>query len=717
MVSGRYPLPGTLRHPGMRASPSSKLTDAHLHFHRFLTRLSSRLFPRVGNGGEGVDCLLISLPASKERRRALLARMDPGGWRLSAIDACHPAEASSLDDGEWARFHGMAERLRPGQRGCFLSHRRAWLRARESKAGLSVILEDDAVPLYGKAPPLPALPEDLDLLYLHHFAQRIPTTRQVLAHLLRAPLQCLTRPFRVFPIDTVLHSHCGRVGLGAMPASAYAVTPRGADKLLSLFDDVGNYDHWDAVVLRHSTSERTRARMLPDIQSDSVWFYRGQRPDRAWSKRSSITLNAYAIYPPLFLHDHRAPSVKLAVRDATASPGGEAGSDRTHEEPSAEAAVRDATASSNGETGPDRTHEAPSIKPEVRDSAASPTGEAESDRTLEAPPVKLTVRDPMASPGAETGSFRTHPLSAQAGRLTPEGRAGEAGRTAQTWLLCGIPRSGNGLCCRLADKLPDTVALSQPYDPRWVVDGVRFGSLPRTPQAACGRLDEFAAEVRRQIRHEGRAPSHQVGGGLYDNIMASGRSADSGLRERRGEWASVAIDKPLSERFTLFMSQPSVFSALLPELAEHFACLALVRNPLSLLASWQTVNLPFNRGRIAGAEPYDPKLRRALDEEPERLRRQLIILEWFFARYHAHLERNRVIRYEDLVESGGMTLFRGLGHERVEPVVLKSRNESGLYDGATVDALLGALLASGGAWTHFYRASDLERAAEGIRRP
>ena len=303
-----------------------------------------------------------------------------------------------------------------------------------------------------------------------------------------------------------------------------------------------------------------------------------------------------------------------------------------------------------------------------------------------------------------------------AGTSPPGGEAVEVEDVVQTWLLCGIPRSGNGLCCRLADRLPDTVALSQPYHPHCTFEGVRIGSLPRGPRDASVRLGEFAAKVRRQIREEGRAPSHQVGGGLYDNIMGSERDADSGLRERRGEWGSIAIDKPLSERFTLFMSQPAVFSALLPEAAERFACLALVRNPLSLLASWQTVNLPFNRGRIAGAEPYDPKLRRALDDEPDRLRRQLIILEWFFARYDAHLERRNVIRYEDLVESGGTVLFRRLGHERAEPVVLKSRNESVLYDEDRVDTLLDALLASGGAWTRFYRPSELEGAAEGIRR-
>ena len=622
----------------MAASPLRTLLGHYLRFKRFLVRPPFALLPSRGSDGGRVHSLLISLPVSEGRRRALLSRLNRQSWGLSFLQACCPADSGSLDDAEWERYRAMSDRLRPGQRGCFLSHRRAWLRALESDARITVILEDDVIPLYECLPALPALPPDLDLLYLHHFAQRIPTVGQLLLQFVCAPADCLGRPFKVLPIDAVLASHCGKLRLGAMPGCAYAVTQTGAERLLSLFDEVGNYDNWDAIVLRHAMSASVHERMLPAIRSDALWFYRGQRPDRAWARRSSISLHAYALYPPLFLHDHRAPSVKITVADSVSPP---------------------ARALRTGAT-PSR--------------AAAP---------------------------------------AHARR---RGEAGDAKHLARTWLLCGIPRSGNGLCCRLVGALPDTVALSQPYSPRYEFDGIRFGSLPREPRAACVRLAEFATKVRAQVLTQGRAPSHQVGGGLYDNIMTSERDADSGLRERHGEWGSVAIDKPLTAHFTLVMSQPAVFSALLPDAADRFACLALVRNPLAILASWQTVNLPFHRGRIEGAEPYDPGLRCTLDEEPDRLRRQLVILEWFFARYAAHMDPQRVIRYEDLVSSGGTVLFRALGHGGVRPAVLKSRNESALYDRATAEILLEALLATSGAWTRFYRPSDLEQAADGIRR-
>ena len=121
-------------------------------------------------------------------------------------------------------------------------------------------------------------------------------------------------------------------------------------------------------------------------------------------------------------------------------------------------------------------------------------------------------------------------------------------------------------------------------------------------------------------------------------------------------------------------------------------------------------------------ERFDPELRRTLDGEPETLRRQVVVLNWFFARYRAARQRGRlppenVIRYEDLVESGGQTLFRLLGHAGAPPVEgLKSRNDSALYDKALAGTLLEALLEAGGSWTHFYSPEDCERVAEKVRK-
>ena len=274
--------------------------------------------------------------------------------------------------------------------------------------------------------------------------------------------------------------------------------------------------------------------------------------------------------------------------------------------------------------------------------------------------------------------------------------------------MSGVPRSGTSLCCRLAGDLPDTVALSEPIRRK------AFGGMD-TPRGACVRIGDFAEQARARILAERRAPSVQVEGRLDDNRTAE-RHTDAGLRRLRAELGEIAIGKPLSARFTLLVKHNALFAALLPQLTESFSCLALVRNPVSVLASWQTVDLPVHRGRIPAGEEFDRDLYRTLEEEPEVLRRQLIVLDWFFGRYQAHLAPANIIRYEDLVESGGLALFRRLGHAGARPAVLKSRNDSALYDGVMIDTLLKALLDTGGHWTRFYGPVDCERVADRIRR-
>ena len=276
-----------------------------------------------------------------------------------------------------------------------------------------------------------------------------------------------------------------------------------------------------------------------------------------------------------------------------------------------------------------------------------------------------------------------------------------------TWLLTGIPRSGSSLACRLAGELPDVVALSEPM--------ARTESAGMTAAAtACERIEHFVARTRRLIERDRRAPSLHVGGRLDDNVVAN--DAEGGLRRRQAEQGEIHIAKALSEKFTLLVKHNALFAALLPQLSESFACVALVRNPLAVLASWQTVDMPVNRGRIPAGEQFDAALRNMLDRTGDALARQRLVLNWFFAQYGDNLPDERILRYEDLVASGGGVLFRLLGHADVVPRPLSSRNDQASYGEAGVEGLLHALTKAGGAWTRFYSRADCEAAADRLLR-
>ena len=88
------------------------------------------------------------------------------------------------------------------------------------------------------------------------------------------------------------------------------------------------------------------------------------------------------------------------------------------------------------------------------------------------------------------------------------------------------------------------------------------------------------------------------------------------------------------------------------------------------------------------------------------------MLNWFFSNYLAHLERGNIIRYEDLVNSGGSLLFSLLGHADARPAPLEDRNTNVLYQGSMPDVLLDSLIKEGGAWLEFYHPAECERLAE-----
>jgi hypothetical protein len=64
-----------------------------------------------------------------------------------------------------------------------------------------------------------------------------------------------------------------------------------------------------------------------------------------------------------------------------------------------------------------------------------------------------------------------------------------------------------------------------------------------------------------------------------------------------------------------------MFTALLPALLRRFPTFAVVRNTLSVLTSWNSVDIPARQGRVPKAELYDPDLVRRMTVIEDRLER------------------------------------------------------------------------------------------------
>jgi hypothetical protein len=171
----------------------------------------------------------------------------------------------------------------------------------------------------------------------------------------------------------------------------------------------------------------------------------------------------------------------------------------------------------------------------------------------------------------------------------------------------------------------------------------------------------------------------------------------------------ITIDKELSPDFTLVVKHCGSFTATLDRLVTRFPVYAIVRNPLSMLASWATVEFAVQRGRVPVAEGLDRELKTKLASIEDVLDRQIHILTWFHERIRRYLPDEAIIRYESIVETGGKALavVQPSAGSLAEP--LQSQNTSDLYDRERMLRIGERLLKSEGAHWQTYSKESVER--------
>jgi hypothetical protein len=169
--------------------------------------------------------------------------------------------------------------------------------------------------------------------------------------------------------------------------------------------------------------------------------------------------------------------------------------------------------------------------------------------------------------------------------------------TAPNVILTGIPRSGTTLVCHLINTLPDSIALHEPMRVHELVVGDHL--------AATDIVARFFAQTRASLLADGTAPSKHVGRRIPDRHVSDHPSED-GLRRDDSSYGTVSFTKALTPDFLLVLKHPSAFTALLE--LRTFPSFAIVRNPLAILGSWNSVQMGFRDGHAPIAEQLDPTL-------------------------------------------------------------------------------------------------------------
>jgi len=268
-------------------------------------------------------------------------------------------------------------------------------------------------------------------------------------------------------------------------------------------------------------------------------------------------------------------------------------------------------------------------------------------------------------------------------------------------ILTGIPRSGTTLATSLLDRVPGVVALSEPIDP------VSLRGMGR--EAIAAAIVRWIGEERASILATGRARTKLRDGVVPEDMVAGAPGAD-GLRTVRVDdgWVDVR-ERGLRPDFRLIVKHPGLFAVVLPELAARLPCVAVVRNPLATLLSWQTMGMPLRDGHSVNVEAVDGDLSRRLAAEPDRHRRQVLLLGWWVGRFRRTLPDPLIVRYEEIIATGGRALAPAAPGAAQLDLPLASRNRSPLYDPALVDRLAELLLAMPGDHLAIHGAEAVEQ--------
>jgi len=217
-------------------------------------------------------------------------------------------------------------------------------------------------------------------------------------------------------------------------------------------------------------------------------------------------------------------------------------------------------------------------------------------------------------------------------------------------IITGVPRSGTTLAAAMIDQAPDALCLSEPDN------HVELMTSATDAEDFVARLGREFDAIRRTVLS---------GGSVLDRRRADGAPVtnyftDPGPDGRRETaFAIRAVARPgLPPDFVLGVKHNALYAAVLPEIirSARFRIIAVVRDPVALLLSCRSLDLPISRGRLPAGERFWPELAALGQAEFGLLEKQARIVDLLFSRFAQFSDRIDVIPYEVFVADPGRLL-------------------------------------------------------------
>jgi len=164
-------------------------------------------------------------------------------------------------------------------------------------------------------------------------------------------------------------------------------------------------------------------------------------------------------------------------------------------------------------------------------------------------------------------------------------------------IITGVPRSGTSLAAAIIDQAQGCLCLSEPE--------THLELMLNAPS-----VEDFVARIGQDfdvIRQNVVGGNSVLDRRSEDGAPVTNYFTDPGPDGQRKTGYTIGpITRPgLPADFVLGVKHVALYAAALPQIVQsgRYRVVALVRDPVSLLMSWQSLDLPISRGRLpAGME-------------------------------------------------------------------------------------------------------------------
>jgi hypothetical protein len=220
-------------------------------------------------------------------------------------------------------------------------------------------------------------------------------------------------------------------------------------------------------------------------------------------------------------------------------------------------------------------------------------------------------------------------------------------------------------------------------------------------------LQQLFVSQRASVLDKGEALGRTIDGRIPgDNYLPE--PGPDGMRKLAVKGGSFPVPAQ-QPGFTLVVKHTVQGVFALGDMPPEIPAYGIVRNPLSTLISWmQTDHGVRTQGRASGIDKMVPEIGRELKEIPDLLDRQIALMHRVFAEVGTFLMPEEVIRYEDMVTSGGAALATIAPEAASLSERLDNMDMNPVYEPKEMIRIGERLLHSDGAAWAFYRKEEVD---------